>query len=300
MYIGGQTELNESRLSELSLNSQPYRQGSQPGSPYHSTPLGSPEPSQVPQLMEPPSPNDCVVEFGLLVSRISEIIQNSSATNLASIKHALALVTVHKMSSQPLFSDAELIKIKQSKSICEIIEHCRSRWSWSNYSLLKLIVKKSGSEDAKRELKKFQRVVGVREKVKNLGKNWLQDPKNYTEGYESMMVVLDEYYDDITVHQLEEVEKIISKTTLVPLKALQMTEVAETNSVLIKWRIPIEAVPFVVMFAFQNKEEFMRRSFLLLRIAGMDVFNLCRSSFYQVCVCMYVCTYVRTLMCICM
>ena len=215
MYIGGQTELNESRLSELSLNSQPYRQGSQPGSPYHSTPLGSPEPSQVPQLMEPPSPNDCVVEFGLLVSRISEIIQNSSATNLASIKQALALVTVHKMSSQPLFSDAELIKIKQSKSICEIIEYCRPHWSWNNYSLLKIIVKQSGSEEAKRELKKYQRVVIVRQKLKNLGENWLRD--HYVVEYESMMVVLDEYYDDITVHQLEEVERIISKIVLTQL-----------------------------------------------------------------------------------
>ena len=281
-------DLNESHLSELSIHSQPY---SQPSSPYHSTPTGSPVSAQAPQLVEPSSPDDCGVEFGLLVSSISDIIQkNASATNLTSIKHALGLVTIHKMSSQPLFSDAELKQIKQSKDIYEVTEKCRTHWSWGNYGLLKLIVKKSGSKDAKQELQRFQKVVSVRQKVKNLGSGWLQDPKNYIEGYEDMMVILDEYYDDITMHQLEEIEKLISKTTLSSSQAMKMIEVTETNSVLIKWRIPTEAVPFVLMLAFQKKEEFLRRSFLLLRIAGMDVFNLCRPPLYKVC--MYVRMYV--------
>ena len=164
--------------------------------------------------MEPTAPDDCGVEFNLLVSKSSEILQNSSATNLASIKHALALVTVHKMSSQPLFSDAELRKINQSKDICEIIELCRSHWSWKNYSLLKLIVKKSGSKEAKRELQIFQKVVIIRQKVKDLGNDWLENAKNYTEGYENIMVILDEYYDVITVHQLEKTEKFMSEIAL--------------------------------------------------------------------------------------
>ena len=294
--VGVQTDLNESHLSEPSLNLQTY---GQPGSPYHSspqssfsyhsTPSGSPEPSRIPQLVEPPglSPDNYGVEFGLLVSKISEIIQNqSTATNLASIKHALALVTVHATSTQPLFSDAELKMIKESKNICDIVEQCRKHWSWSSYSLLKLIVKKSGSNEAKQELRRFQKVVNVRQKVKDLGNNWLQDPKKYNEGYETLMVVLDEDYDDITVHQLEQAEKFLSSNTLLPSPGvIKLVECTKTNSVLMKWRIPTAAVPFVIMLAFQNKEEFLRRSFLRLTIAGMDVFNLCRPSdpHYQVC-----------------
>ena len=157
--------------------------------------------------MEPTSPDDCGVEFGYLVSRIFDIIKNSSVTNLASIKHALGLVTVHKMSSQPLFSDTELKQIKQSKDIYDISQCCRKHWSFGNYSLLKLIVKKSCSIEAKCELKKYLRVVDLRQKVRNLGNYWLEDAKHYTEGYESVMSLLDKYYDDITMHQLEEVEK---------------------------------------------------------------------------------------------
>ena len=226
--------------------------------------------------MEPP--DDYVVEFSILVSRISEIIQNkSTATNLDSIKHALALVTVHKMSTQPLFSDAELEMIKESKDVSNIIEKCRKHWSWSSYSLLKLIVKKSGSNEAKQELRRFQQVVNIRQKVTDLGSNRLQDAKKYNEGYESLMVVLDEYYDDITVRQLEEAEKFLSSVTDLPSpEVMKLVECTKTNSVLIKWRIPSAVIPFVVMLAFQNKEEFIRRSFLRLTIAGMDVFNLCK------------------------
>ena len=247
----------------------------------------SPEPSHIPQVVEPTDlPDEYGAEFGYLVSKISEIIQKSTANNLASIKHALTFVTVHKMSTQPLFSDAEIKQIKQSKDIYELTEQCRKHWSWSKHALLKLIVKKSGSAEAKNELQKFQKVVNVRQRVKNLGSNWLQDPTKYNEGYETLMVVLDEYYDDITVDQLEEAEKFVTKTTLLSsAQALHMVEFTKTNSVLIKWRIPTAVVPFVIMLAFQNKEEFLRRSFLRLTIAGMDVFNLCRppQPRYQVC-----------------
>ena len=233
------------------------------------------------------SPDDYVVEFGLLVSRISEIIQNkSTATNLDSIKHALALVTVHKMSTQPLFSDAELKMIKESKNVSNVIEKCRNHWSWGSYSLLKLIVKKSGSNEAKQELRRFQQVKNVRQKVTDLGSNWLQDLKKYSEGYETLMVVLDEYYDDITVHQLEVAEKFLSSNIDVSSPAvMKLVECTKTNSVLIKWQIPSAVIPFVVMLALQNKEEFLRRSFLRLTIAGMDVINLCRppKSLNQVC-----------------
>ena len=276
LHSGIQVDLNNAHASKVSIQ---HNQSIPPR--HHSTPLSSP---QRPQVIESTAPDDYGVEFSLLVSKISEIIEkNSTAVNLASIKHALALVTIHKMSTTPLFSDKELEKIKQSKNIFELTEHCRKHWSWSNYSLLKLIVKKSGLEEAKGELRQFQKVVNVRQKVKNLGdkRKWLQNSEDYAEGYENMMVVLDEYYDDITVHQLEEVENFIAKTTNFQSSfAIKNVEVSRTNSVLIKWRIPTEVVPFVVMLAFQNKAEFLRRSFLLLRIAGMDVFNLCRSPKY--------------------
>lgn len=269
IILGIQPDLNESLLS---CDSQPY---SQPSSPYRSTPSSSPLPSRVPQIAEPTTPDDYDVEFSLLVSKISEIIQNSSGVNLTNIKHALAVVTVQKMSTKPVFSDTELKQIKMSKDIFELTERCRRHWSWNNYSLLKLIVKKSGSPEAKRELEQFQKVTNMRQRVKNLGNNWLLNANDYCEGYETMTVILDEYYDDITVHQLEEAEKVLTKFTLLSSQAIKAVEVSQTNSVLIKWRIPTEAVPFVVMLAFQNKAEFLKRSFLLLRIAGMDVFNLC-------------------------
>ena len=285
IFVSGmQINLDEStRSSELSLYPHVYSQSS---SPYHSTPAGSPLPSQAPRgevSTESVAPENCDVEFGYLVSNITEIIQKSSnPQHFASMKHALAHVTVHSMSTKPLFSDAELARIKQTKNIEELAEMCRTHWSWSNYSLLKLIVKKSGSKDAKAELQRFSRTVNARKKLKELMSSWLRGDRSCPEGFQSMMVIVGEDYDDITIDQLEKVEDFISKITQMPSQAMRTEEVSRGNSVLIKWRIPTEAVPFVLMLAFQNKEEFMRQSFLLLRIAGMDVFNLCRSS-PQVC-----------------
>ena len=216
--IGGQADPIESYLDNFIC------------SPASSGYAGTPVRFYVPQFMDLTSPDDCGVELSLLVSRLSDIIQrNLSATTLASIKHALALVNVHKMSSQPLFSDAELKQIKQSKNIYELMEKCRKHWSWGNYALLKLIVKKSGSEEAKRELQIFQKVVSVRQMVKKLGNEELQAVKECTaEAYENMMIILNAYYDDITVYQLEETEMFLSKMVLLGLPFLEIKEVKVT------------------------------------------------------------------------
>ena len=128
--------------------------------------------------------------------------------------------------SQPVFSDAELTLIKQSKSIYELTEKCRKHWSCNNYSLLKLIIKKSNSDEAKYELNRFQRVLYVRQKVKSLGKERLEDAKKYTE-YENMVLILNEYYDDISLYQVEEAEKFLLKMTT--LLSSEMKEVSKTN-----------------------------------------------------------------------
>ena len=194
--------------------------------------------------MEPP--DDYVVEFSILVVKISEIIQNkSTTTDLDGIKHALELVTVNKMSTQPLFSDSELEMIKKSKNVFDIIEKCRKHWSWSSYSLLELIVKKSGSDEAKQELRRFQKVMNIRQKIKDLGDNLLQDLKKYHEGYESLMVVLDEYYDDITVHQLEEAEKFLSRVILQVMINICLTLSFCTESILVYFLISFFSIDCV-------------------------------------------------------
>jgi len=226
-------------------------------------------------------PDKYSTEFGYLVSNVTEIIHSEmkshemKSQSLEKVKRALCQVKVHFMSSKPLFSDEEIVRIKKCKDMFELTEQCRSHWTWSEYSLLKLIVKKSGSESAKSELQMFRRKVHARQKLKDLGNEWVQKTKQYPDDYERMMVIIDEDYDDITVEQFEEVEKFISKTTQLPVPAMQLEHVGETNSVFFEWRIPTEAVSFVVMLAYQNKEAFLQRSFLLLRIAGMDILNLC-------------------------
>ena len=279
VYSGAQVNLDDSTHSgELSLHSQAHSRAS---SPYHSTPVGSPVAPQVPHVevyAEFVAPDKYGAEFGLLVSNITDIIrQSSTSQQLEGIKHALAHVTVHPMSPKPLFSDAELARIKRSQNVMELTEMCRSHWSWNNYCLLKLIVKKSGSKAAKDELQRFRRTVNARQKLKDLETSWLRSEGSCPEGFQSMLVIIDEDYDDITIDQLGEVEKFISEITKMPVQAMKTNAISKGNSVLIEWWIPNEAVPFVVMMAFQNKEEFLRRSFLRLRIAGMDMFNLCRS-----------------------
>ena len=236
------------------------------------------------------------VEFSILVSNITAIIgQKLNPQHLESIKHALAHVTVHPMSPKPLFSDTELTRIKQSKNLIELTEQCRNHWSWSRYSLLQLIVKKSGSPEAKLELQKFKRTVLIRQKLKDLEKSCSRDGKGCPEGFQSMVVIVDEDYDDITVEQLERVEKFINEVTLIPRPAMLIEGIRKENSVLIKWWIPTEAVPFVVMLALQKKEQFLRQSYFLLRIAGMDVFNLCPQVMYMFwCVCVCACVCMRT------
>ena len=174
------------------------------------------------------------VEFSVLVSNITDIIGlHLNPQHLESIKHALAHVTVHPMSPKPLFSDTELTYIKWSKNLIEITEQCRNHWSWNKYPLLQLIVEKSGSRQANLELQKYKRTVLIRQKLKDLEKSCSRDGKGCPEGFQSMMVIVDEDYDDITVEQLEKVEKFIIEATLISRQAMLVGEVSKVNSVLI-------------------------------------------------------------------
>ena len=278
-FSGTLTEQMSTRYSDQSLNLLPSR--SQPSSPRYNSlsPTQSPHP-HFEISDEHAVPDKYSAEFGYLVSNVSEIIQNeinsrNRCQSLESVKRALCQVTVHSMSSKPLFSNEQIVQIKKSKDMFELTEQCRTHWTWSKYSLLKLVIKKSGCPTAKSELSKFQRKVHAMQRLKNLGTEWLQKTNKYPDDYERMAVIVDEDYDDITVEQFEEVEKFISKITQLPVSAMQLDRVGETNSVFLEWGIPAEAVRFVVMLAYQNKELFLQRSFLLLRIAGMDVLNLC-------------------------
>jgi len=262
--------------SDQSLNLQASY--SQPSSPRSNHSL-SPTPSQNPEfeISEAPTvPDKYSTEFGYLVSKVTEIIQNETKSQcLESVKRALCQVTVHPMSAKPLFSNERISEIKRCKDMFELTEQCRTHWTWKEYSLLKLVVKKSGSKAAKSELQNFRRTVNARQKLKDLGDEWIKKTRKFPDGYERMMLVLDEDYDDITVDTFEDVEKFISKITQLPVAAMEVDGFGETNSVLFEWRIPTEAVPFVVMLACQNKAVLLQRSILLLRIAGMDVINLC-------------------------
>ena len=206
-----QINLDESTHSgELSLHSHVY---SLLDSAYHSG--GSVT------RVEPDSRD---IEFNVLVTNITEIIHRDlSYYHLESMKHALAHATIHPMSPKPLFSDAELACIKLAKDVFELTEMCRRHWSWNSYSPLKLIVKKSGSKEAKAELKRFERTVNARKTLKEFASIWLHDGKSCPEGIERMMVIVDEdFYDDITIDQLEEVEKFICNITCIPVKEIQV------------------------------------------------------------------------------
>ena len=196
------------------------------------------EPSLAPCVEVPTTdiaPNNRDVEFSVLVTNVIDIIQeNLNSQHFTSMKHALAHVSVTSTSSKPLFPDAELAQIKQSKNVWELGELCRPYWSWNNHSLLKLIVFKSGSKDAKDELRRFRRTVNARQKLKELMSSWLHGGTSCPEGFQSMMVIVDEDYNDITSEQLDKVEKFISEITNMPVQAIQVLAKSNRNCVQIK------------------------------------------------------------------
>ena len=213
-YIGAQANLDGSTCSGVVF-------------PYYSTPVGLPLVSQTPHAeVSVIAPESSDIEFNVLVTNITDMIQqNFNSKHFAAMKDALSHVTVHPLSPKPLFSDAELAVIKQTKDTIELAEMCRNHWSYNNYSLLKLFVKKSRSKDAKDEMMKFSRTVYARKKLKDLESNWLNDGRSCPEGFQSMMVIVDEDYDDITINQLEEVEKFIYENTKVSVQATQVLKV---------------------------------------------------------------------------
>ena len=85
-------------------------------------------------------------------------------------------------------------------------------------------MKKSGSKDAKTELQRFSRTVNARKRLKELESSWLHDGKSCPEGFQSMMVIFDEDYDDITIEQLDKVEKFIFEITALHPQAIQVRE----------------------------------------------------------------------------
>ena len=209
------------------------------------------------------------VEFGALVSDIQDILEEKFKSNLNKLK--TICFNLRSKENALLFNSQEIAKIKECSTVYDLFFELRGYWRYDCHSLLLMMVKKSGSKEAMEKIKIFRSKMKSHQKLKEIYDHSQSGQTSLPDGYSKMVGIVEKYYDDITLEECEEIEKMLLSYFGGP--ALRPPTYEPSDSIKITWYIPTEAVDEVLKRTHQATEIFPYLFISFFEVAGIVIWN---------------------------
>ena len=224
-------------------------------------------------LMHTVVTSDLSVHFSSFVMTIRNILEKCQ-DKLEACKELCNNLTISGNSDVLLFSDEQLMRINECKSFQQLFIILRKHWNWKEYSILKTIIAICDSEEAEVELNKFEKLMGSYCGMKLVSDKYSPDelPVNYVK----LCITVDKPYKSLTLQDFDELRTFIfehldvQKYTALPFIKFLF------SSLHLEWYIPMQAVSHVTKAVHQNKEIFVQKYIVLIRIDGKNILDVQR------------------------
>lgn len=219
-------------------------------------------------------PKKASIEFGILVSKIINELQQDEAENLEFIKDICCHLTIdineENSDDTLLFTDDQLSAIRNCGTIRMLfrtkLRHC---WRWDDFSFLKEIVQGVGSPECELLLKQYEQKLDTEMKLQEIYDSCEQEDRNLPEGYEEMVaIVSNKIFCRITKEEYDKMKMFTTKHCGVKPYVLPPFKRVSSSSLLIVWLIPSTAVGHMMFSAIVNVNNFIKESFVFLQIAS--------------------------------
>ena len=223
-------------------------------------------------------PKKTSIEFGVLISKLINQLQQNEAENLDFIKSMCSQLTIEsddENSDVLLFNDNQLGAILECNRISILLmtklRHC---WRWDDFSLLKAIVQTVGCPTCESLLEQYEQKLESKMKLQKIYNSYKQEDRDLPQGYEEMVAIIkNKDFYKITKEEYDKIKQFTSEHCGVkPYVLLPFTKVS-SSSLLIVWLIPSTAAAFMIHIATAHVSRFIQESFVYLKISSRVIFD---------------------------
>ena len=191
---------------------------------------------------------------------------------LETCKELCSNLTISGNSDVLLFSDEQLAEINHCTSFQQLFTILRKHWNWKEYSILKGIITESGSEDAKKELHKFEKLMGSYCGMKLISDEY--SPSELPVNYVKLCITIDQPYKDLTLEQYDELRTFIFEHLDVKKYIASPFIKFLFSSLYLEWYIPMQAVSHIIRTIHHNRKLFIQKSIVLIKIGDSRILNV--------------------------
>ena len=195
---------------------------------------------------------------------------------LEECKELCSNLTISRNSDVLLFNDEQLAEINHCTSFQQFFTILRKHWNWKEYSILKGIIAECGSEEAKDELHKFEKLMGSYYGMKLISDEY--SPSELPVNYIKLCITVDQPYKDLTLQQYDELRTFIFEHLDVKKYIAQPFIKFLFSSLHLEWYIPMQAVSHVIRAIHQNKEVLIQKFIVLIKIGEKTILDTKRRS----------------------
>ena len=222
------------------------------------------------------TPDEANDEFNVT---LSTIIRDLNA-NINQNDHKFQFLCYYLVQKVSILSQKDKKQISNSKSFTDVKNVIDLHWNWSSHRLLLIMIEKLKSRKSLELLQEFDRKIDKQMKLKTVHEK-LQPKTTQSSSYCKMIAVLDcqKDYSEITLEEGLEIEEFVFDL-LGPIGAhLSKAHSSTPEShyayafIEMEWNVSTAAVDALCAEAIKHKDEFVRKSFLSLRIGDFTVIN---------------------------
>ena len=205
------------------------------------------------------------------MSAIRTILEENCKDKLEACKELCSNLTISGHSDILLFDDDQITKINQCVSFQQLFTVLRKNWNWEEYSILKGIIAKSGSKEAKDELDKFQRLMGSYWGMKLISEKC--SPKELPENYFKLCITVEQTYNYLTLQDYDELRNFIFQhldvKSYIALPFIKFL----FSSLHLEWYVPMQAVSHIIKMVHQNKKVLIQNSIVMIKIRDKTILD---------------------------
>ena len=217
--------------------------------------------------------DEASAEFGILLSKILEVLLKNKNKSLQLLKSICSTLTIKNDSNISIFSDEELHKIMVCDDINDLfLVKLRNYWRWDDTSVLSIVVSSLNSKKCESLLDQFSKKIDAKIKLIEIYEQCKRE-NDFPKGFDKMIAIIKRPFRSITKKEYNELKEFIADNCGVESCAISPFIKASYSSVILEWFIPGAAVAYMTEIASFNKQYFIDHGFIYLKLTASVIFD---------------------------
>jgi len=155
-------------------------------------------------------------------------------------------------------------------------KNLRGCWRWDDFTLLKTLVQSlESSEYCETMLRQYEQKLDSQMKLQQIYEHCIQEKRDFPNGYDKMVaIVRDKIFSRITKLEYDKLKEFITINLGVKSYVIPPFHKTFNSSLALEFFVPKTAILHMVKMATKNKDEFVKESFVYLRISFTVIFDV--------------------------